>query len=203
MKQTTQMFSNSFAPNPTAVVVSKGKKYFKHEGNQMLRRIAASRIGEYAQARTKLDKSLIISEVVDRVRSLGGFVKLEQVSGCWIQAEDLLCREKTSGVFREALNEYRTSNQSQLKTGKRQREENLTPIKLHEKLDFSCSSVPTSLFLGLELLQSSKVGSQMPFVGATGDEEESLSGLSLSLSLLPENERSSLEFFDMTDFVME
>ena len=60
----------------------------------MLRRLAASMIGEYEKAKTKMDKSIIITNVVDRIRSNGQFVKLQQKSGRWQLAEDLLCREK-------------------------------------------------------------------------------------------------------------
>lgn len=72
-------------------------------------------------AQTKPDKSEIISGVVSRVRQGGRFVKRCPDTGNWILAEDLLCREKCSQCFRDALHQtYRSSNVS--KKNKRRRE---------------------------------------------------------------------------------
>lgn len=163
----------------------------------MLRRISASRITEYSQARTKLEKSIIINGVVKYIRTLGGFVKLEQASGCWIHAEDLLCREKVSGNFRDALNDYHKSNNNQLSAVRRP---SLPVFSPTSKRPEKQRSAPATHFTGLDLLDFNEVVSQKP---AFDDDEESLSGLSLSLSLLPENERSSMDFFDMSVFDME
>ena len=71
----------------------------------MLRELAASMLDDYAMAKTKLEKSLIISDVADSVRSQGNFVKKDNRSDKWVVAEDLLCREKISAVFRDALHQ--------------------------------------------------------------------------------------------------
>lgn len=83
----------------------KAKKYFFHKGNAMLRNLAASMLDEYAGAKTKLDKSLIISDVAEHVRQNGNFVKRDTTTEKWVVAEDLLCREKISAVFRDALHQ--------------------------------------------------------------------------------------------------
>ena len=71
----------------------------------MLREIAVSMLEDYAAAKTKLEKSLIISDVADSVRAQGNFVKKDSRSDNWVIAEDLLCREKISAVFRDALHQ--------------------------------------------------------------------------------------------------
>ena len=72
-------------------------------------------------AQTKPDKSEIISGVVSHVRQTGRFVKRCPNTGKWMHAEDLLCREKCSQCFRDALHQtYRSSNVA--KKNKRRRE---------------------------------------------------------------------------------
>jgi len=66
---------------------------------------------DYSDAQTKPDKSNIISEVVTFVRQSGSFVRKDLVTDHWVYAEDLLCREKCSQCFRDALYQtYRSSN---------------------------------------------------------------------------------------------
>lgn len=81
----------------------KGKRFYNHHGNNYLRELAASMLDDYEMAKTKLDKSLLISDVVESVRTNGSFVKLGSSSGGWVYAEELLVREKVSAVFRDAV----------------------------------------------------------------------------------------------------
>jgi hypothetical protein len=124
-----------YTPGDRDVVIGKGKKYFFHkgesvvgvstcsyrclydietnfpmhgsvpQGNAMLRDLVASMLDEYALAKTKLEKSLIISDAAERVRQNGNFVKRDTRTNKWVLAEDLLCREKISAVFRDALHQ--------------------------------------------------------------------------------------------------
>jgi hypothetical protein len=71
----------------------------------MLRNLATVMLDEYKRARSKLDKSLIISGVTESIRQEGRFVKRHTTTKKWVIAEDLLCREKVSAVFRDALHE--------------------------------------------------------------------------------------------------
>ena len=75
----------------------------------MLRSMAQSMLKKYSLANTKLDKSLIISDVVEHIRQNGNFVKRDSKSDQWVLAEDLLCREKISAVFRDALHQQSRS----------------------------------------------------------------------------------------------
>jgi hypothetical protein len=67
----------------------------------------------YRKAKTKLDKSKVLSDVVEQVRlnsPRGGFVK-QDAKGRWHEVGDFLAREKTSQAFRDALHEnYKSSN---------------------------------------------------------------------------------------------
>jgi hypothetical protein len=89
-----------FTPGARDVVIGKGKKYFHHSGNAMLRNMVDAMLDEYREAQTKPDKTYIISQLVEHVRKIGRFVKRDVASGKWVHAEDLLCREKCSQTFR-------------------------------------------------------------------------------------------------------
>lgn len=48
---------------------------------------------------------MLISQVAEHVRLNGNFVKKDNRSDKWVIAEDLLCREKISAVFRDTLHQ--------------------------------------------------------------------------------------------------
>lgn len=189
----TNALPEDYTPGASDVVVGKGKKYFRHSGNEMLRQLAASMIADYDKSCTKLDKSLIISHVVDRVRASGTFVKFDLASGRWLVAEDLLCREKTSAVFRDALHDHRKAASSSAKLGKRQRDGSAV-LGIQKKEIKSQSSQHTTLFQGLELLQTLGLGK------AKKGDDESLSGLTHSLSFFREED---LNFDDLNFEVLD
>jgi hypothetical protein len=81
-------------------------------------------LDEYSRAKSKLDKSGVLSTVVAQIRALspnGGFVKQDE-NDRWFEVGDFLAKEKTSQAFRDALHErYKSSNVSKKK--KRQEEQ--------------------------------------------------------------------------------
>lgn len=115
----------NWTPTDRDIVVGKGKKFYLHPGNVMLRNLVASMLADYSKAHTKAGKSEIISDVVENVNKNGAFVKRHPSTGKWVYAEDRLCREKCSQTFRDALHEtYRSS--SVAKKNKRRREQQET-----------------------------------------------------------------------------
>jgi hypothetical protein len=182
-----------YTPGDNDVVVGKGKKYFRHLGNEMLRQMAASMIADYDKSCTKLDKSLIISSVVDRIRASGMFVKFDPSSGRWLVAEELLCREKTSAVFRDALHDHRKAASSSAKLGKRQRDGSTVPGNFKKEINSQAYQTAT-LFQGLELLQTLGLGK------AKNGDDDSISGLTHSLSFFREED---LNFDDLNFEVLD
>lgn len=66
-----------------------------HSGNRRFRDFVVLKLVEYLQARTKLDKSRIVSDILSFVRDYtpgGGFVK--QIDGRWYEVGDHVAREK-------------------------------------------------------------------------------------------------------------
>ena len=110
-----------FVPTENSVVCGRGKKCYSHIGNELFKTKVEKVLDEYSRAKTKLDKSGVLNQVVAEVRRTkpgGGFVKQDD-SGRWYEVGDFLAREKTSQAFRDALHErYKSSNVSKKKRRK-------------------------------------------------------------------------------------
>jgi hypothetical protein len=107
--------AEGFVPGPDDVICGRGKKSYSHVGNGRFRERVVAMLDEYSRAKSKLDKSSVLSDVVEQVRRAspaGGFVKQDE-SGIWYEVGDFLAREKTSQAFRDALHDrYKSSNVS-------------------------------------------------------------------------------------------
>lgn len=94
----------------------RGKACSTAEGNRRLKMIVTQYLKLYSEARNKLDKSAIVSRIVNVVKqaaSEGAFVKFEQ--GRWWQVEDGPAREKVGCIFRDCLHtQYRSSTKAKL-----------------------------------------------------------------------------------------
>jgi hypothetical protein len=89
------LLPEAFASGPMDVICARGKRAFNHSGNQRFRAMIDSRLVEYSKATSKLEKSVIVSKVVNSVRGAspeGGFVK--QKGGNWYEVGDHIAREK-------------------------------------------------------------------------------------------------------------
>ena len=79
----------------------------------------AANLDRYSEASTKLEKSTIVSSILQTVRSQspeGGFIKLDPASGTWQEVGDHLAREKVGQTIRDALHSnYRSSTKAKKK----------------------------------------------------------------------------------------
>jgi hypothetical protein len=95
------------------VICGRGKVCFNHPGNQKLRELVASSLKIYSQAACKVEKSIIVSNIVDVIRRgspNGGFVKQDPSGHYWLEVGDRLAREKVGQTLRDALStQYRSS----------------------------------------------------------------------------------------------
>jgi hypothetical protein len=112
-----KLLPESFYPSDRNVICGRGRRIFEHPGNQHFRSIVIpGRVEEYFNAKTKLEKSDIIYDVVSQVRASrphGGFVKFSGDDGRWYEAGEILSRTKTSQAFRDALLDmYKSSNEN-------------------------------------------------------------------------------------------
>lgn len=84
-----------FTPGPLSVIIARGKQAYNHTGNRRFRVILEMKLKSYAKAKSKLEKSLIVSNVIDTIREaspVGSFVKQER--GQWYEVSDSIARER-------------------------------------------------------------------------------------------------------------
>lgn len=98
------LLPNFRGPGPNDVICARGKNALNHPGNRRFREMIRSNVENYKQARTKLEKSLIVSSIVDTIRQSspdGGFVKRED--GLWFEVGDHIAREKCGQRYAKHL----------------------------------------------------------------------------------------------------
>lgn len=104
----------NFTPGDFDVICARGKKAITHAGNRRFRLDVSMHLEKYSEATTKLDKSLIVSLIVDTVRQKspdGGFVKFE--NDCWHEVGAHIAREKVGQSFRDLLHtQYKSSTKA-------------------------------------------------------------------------------------------
>lgn len=133
----------NFEPGPHDVICGRGKKCYNHIGNEKFRQRVLTHLEEYSLAKSKLDKSGVLSKVVDEVRQQspnGGFVKQDE-NGVWHEVGDFLAREKTSQSFRDALHErYKSSNLSKKKRRQEEQSKNASSASTMARSEYEISS---------------------------------------------------------------
>ncbi|KAL3923613.1 MAG: hypothetical protein SGARI_006183 [Bacillariaceae sp.] len=109
-----------YSPGPFDVICARGKHAFQHAGNPT----------------SKLERTIIVSEIVEAVRAKGnGFVRQTE-QGEWVECDEVLAREKTGQLFRNSLGtRYKSSVKS-----KRKRRELHQPVMVETVQDIIFSN---------------------------------------------------------------
>lgn len=104
----------NFVPGPNDVVCARGKSYWDHAGNQRYRSLVGAATGKYSASTNKVEKTLIVSEVVQAIENQHGrFVKKEKKGGPWVVVDDVFAREKVGQSLRDGLHDkYRSSTKA-------------------------------------------------------------------------------------------
>lgn len=87
--------ATNFHPGPFDVICARGRSAHNHSGNRRMRVLIEMNLGKYSKATTRLDKTIIVSSIVDSILESspsGGFVREED--GRWYLAGDHTAREK-------------------------------------------------------------------------------------------------------------
>jgi hypothetical protein len=110
-RQVTEvLLPRDFSPSPCHVLCARGKLYWDHPGNQKYREIIAAVNEKYSKANNKMEKTLIVSEIVEKLCK-SCFVK--KVSGRWVECDEHFCREKITQSLRDSLHkQYRSSTKA-------------------------------------------------------------------------------------------
>lgn len=88
---------------PNDVVCGRGKGSYNRPGNKKFRAMVQEHVQEYVQAKTKLDKSMVLSAIVEKVREENGGRFVKQKKGYWHEIGDEQAREKVGHAIREAI----------------------------------------------------------------------------------------------------
>ena len=106
----------SFVPGPMDVICARGKAAKDHSGNRLFRMLIQESVERYEQSETKLEKSIIVSQIIESVREgcpEGGFVKRDIKSGRWYEVGDVWAREKVGQSIRDVLYlQYKSSTRA-------------------------------------------------------------------------------------------
>lgn len=82
------------------VICGRGKKCFHHYGNECFRKLINDRLDEYTNAASKIEKTMIIREIIANIRDktpLGGFVKYDPMRKRYFDIGETLAVSK--GLF--------------------------------------------------------------------------------------------------------
>lgn len=150
-----------YEPGEHDVLCGRGRKCFNHMGNVKFRAIVQSFLPQYSKAVAKLEKSYILSDVVEQVRKnsgIGGFIKKDPDSGRWYEVGDFLAREKTSQAFRDVLHDkYKSSNTAKKKRRQEEQAEKLFRAHSNRSLDTSSVHSVGSSHTGDYMLSDNKL----------------------------------------------
>jgi hypothetical protein len=107
------LLPSHFSPSNLDVIVGTGREPRNHIGNKQFRETLKLYIARYSNVDNKLEKTLIISEIVAAVQEESptgtGFVKKVE-GGEWYAVDDHSAREKVSQGLRNILHDqYRSS----------------------------------------------------------------------------------------------
>jgi hypothetical protein len=119
-KYENRYLPDDFVAGSTDVVCARGKSYWEHPGNKLYRSLIAASTERYAATTSKLDKTMIVSGIVETIhRRNGMFVKKEKKDGPWVEVDEVFAREKIGQSLRDGLHDkYRSATKA-----KKQRKE--------------------------------------------------------------------------------
>lgn len=95
-----------FEPSYYDVLCGRGKGCAAWVGNRRFRVTISINKERYIQAPTKVDKSLVVDEIVKTISSAspnGGFVKKDPVTGKWYKISEQAARDKVGHAMRDAV----------------------------------------------------------------------------------------------------
>jgi hypothetical protein len=118
-QQLAHQLVNNNLPNEFDVICGKGKFAYNHLGNMLFRQIVLERLDLYSTATTKMEKTLVVTDIMTCVRMSGGdFVKKASKAKDFQRVSERAAREKVGQQIRDALH---TQYKSSTKAKKRKR----------------------------------------------------------------------------------
>ena len=110
-----RLLGPDYVLHPADVLCSRGAFAARHPGNRRFKKTIKQMVPRYAKATSKLEKSQIVTVIMDSVRDEtpdGGFVRRGK-DGNWYELGDVACREKIGQTLRDQLSHlYRSSTKA-------------------------------------------------------------------------------------------
>ena len=100
--------TQDYEVGPNDVVCGRGKGSYNRPGNKRFRELVQGYVKEYVRSRTKLDKTMLLAKIVDRVNEHGRFIKKGK-KGHWCEIDEEQARDKVGHAMREAIKEGTTT----------------------------------------------------------------------------------------------
>ncbi|CAB9509540.1 Nitrilase family, member 2 [Seminavis robusta] len=103
-KHTKRLLPETFEPTQYSVICGRTKFCFDSVGNRRFKVTAKMFLQEYSEAKTKAEKSKIVTRVFNLVKESspeGAFVTFE--NGRWYECSERISREKIGALFRDML----------------------------------------------------------------------------------------------------
>lgn len=101
-------------PNENDILLGRGGKNNKHQGNEQLREMARKEVTKYCTC-SKKEKSYMKIELANRIKAMtppGRFLRKDKELNQWIEVTDITAHEKTSQALRDAVLEQVKKSQS-------------------------------------------------------------------------------------------
>lgn len=100
-----------FEPTEFSVICARGKRAYESAGNRWFRALVEQNSQKYANASNKMEKSIVVSAVVETVRKaspVGSFIR--KIDGRWQEVSEGIARERVGQTFRDIIDsKYRSS----------------------------------------------------------------------------------------------
>jgi hypothetical protein len=104
------LVEDEYTPSTYDVICSPGKEARAHPGTKRFRKILVGYVERYSKTTSKLEKSLLISEIVKYVQERGNFIKISADEGGYCLCSEAIAREKVGQGLRDLLHKnYRSS----------------------------------------------------------------------------------------------
>eukprot|EP00429_Kryptoperidinium_foliaceum_P008799 CAMPEP_0176007336 /NCGR_PEP_ID=MMETSP0120_2-20121206/3181_1 /TAXON_ID=160619 /ORGANISM="Kryptoperidinium foliaceum, Strain CCMP 1326" /LENGTH=268 /DNA_ID=CAMNT_0017340095 /DNA_START=37 /DNA_END=840 /DNA_ORIENTATION=+ len=98
-----QSLPENFEPGNWDVICQGGKESYDHIGNRRFRICIDNNLRTYSKAKSKHERSSVVTCIVDVIREMGSFVRKDESSGCWFEVDDKTAREKVGHALRDAI----------------------------------------------------------------------------------------------------
>ena len=119
---------DDFVPRDIDILCGRGRGVFDHTGNRHFKQLIQAHANEYRDARTKIDKGVVVASLVDSIREQGIlFVKKDAKTQSWYDIGEYQARDKTSHAIRDYMSKgsdkTNIKKSSKATTTKRRREQ--------------------------------------------------------------------------------